>query len=166
MTTLTDRQAVELLLPTEAVRLVLRDGVAEQDDDFRRCMELLGTAQREVLTARGGTLKDQTKIGRRTLRALGDAVQPHIRDGVSVGKVGLIVFFWIRALTDSGYLVFGEGSAIDRALQLFTGAIEHYADEPKVRASAEKQARRLLAALQARGLYQGCIYTAEKGAAA
>lgn len=157
MTALTDRQAVELLLPTEAVRLVLRDGVAEKDDDFRRCMALLSAAQQEVLAARGGTLKDGAKIGRRAVRALGGAMAPHIRDGVEVGKVGLIVFFWIQALVESGYLVFAQGSAIDQALQLFMGAIEHHADEPRRRASAEKQARKVLASLQAMGLYEGCI---------
>ena len=153
MTYLSDRQRTELALPAHVMMGVLFAGVEEQDADFERCVTLLKTAAREPVD----DLDDRKarKIQERVRRLHHDVVRPYSGDGAEVAKFGLIVFFWIKAMVETGYLAFADGSAIDQALRLYVGAIEHKADEAKIVASAQKQARKMIGRLQAQGYYAG-----------
>ncbi|MDQ0510916.1 hypothetical protein [Ancylobacter amanitiformis] len=150
---LTDRQRAELCLPAHVMMGVLFAGVVEQDAEFTRAVELLKTAAREPIT----DLDDRKarKLLERVRRLHHQVVQPYAGEGEDVAKFGLIAFFWIKMLVESGYFIFAEGSAIDEALRLYIGAIEHKAEEPRVVASAEKQARKMIRRLQAQGYYAG-----------
>jgi hypothetical protein len=150
---LSDRQRVELALPAHVMMGVVIAGVEDQDDDYRRCVTLLRTAAREPVADLDA--RKERKIQQRVRRLHHDVVRPYSGEGEDVGKFGLIVFFWIAAMVETSYFVFAAGSAIDEALKLYIGAIEHKAREPRVVASAQKQARKMIARLQALGFYQG-----------
>lgn len=153
MTYLSDRQRTELALPAHVMMGVLFAGVDKPDTDFENCVSLLKTAACEPV----GDLDDRKarKIQERVRRLHHDVVRPYSADGADVAKFGLIVFFWIKAMVETGYLAFADGSAIDQALRLYVGAIEHKAEEPKIVASAQKQARKMIGRLQAQGYYAG-----------
>lgn len=153
MSYLSDRQRVELALPAHVMMGVIIAGVEEEDDDYRRCLALLRTAAREPVASLSD--RNARKIQQRVRRLHHDVVRPYAGDGQDVGKFGLIVFFWIKAMVETSYFVFAAGSAIDEALKLYIGAIEHKASEPRVVASAQKQARKMIARLQALGFYPG-----------
>lgn len=148
---LSDRQRIELALPAHVMMGVIIASVDGYDDDFKRCVELLKTAACEPVN----DLDDRRarKIQERVRKLHHVAVDPYAGEGGDVGKFGLIAFFWIKSMVESGYFVFAEGSAIDEALKLYTAAIERKAEEPKVVASARKQARELIGRLQAQGYY-------------
>lgn len=150
---LSDKQRVELALPPCIMMGVVIAGVDESDPDFARACDLLKTAAREPVDDLPP--RHAKKILERVRRAHKAAIEPYSGDGEEVAKFGLIVFYWIKAMVESGYFVFAEGSAIDQALALYIEAIEHKAAVPKIDASAQKQARKFIAGLQQQGLYQG-----------
>lgn len=69
-------------------------------------------------------------------------------------KVAAAVFYFLKDLTDSGYLDLHEGSPVAEAASIYIPAIEHVFGEARLDASAQKAARRILMKLQARGYYQ------------
>lgn len=69
-------------------------------------------------------------------------------------KVATAVFYFLKDLTDSGYLELWEGSAMAEAAGIFVPMIEHVFEEEKLDAAAQKQARRILKSLQEKGYYQ------------
>lgn len=68
-------------------------------------------------------------------------------------KVAAAVFYFLKDLTDSGYLELWEGSPVAEAAALYVPMIEHVFEEHKLDESAQKQARRILAKLQEKGYY-------------
>lgn len=58
-------------------------------------------------------------------------------------------------LIETGYFVYSEGSAIDEAMGLYMGAIDHHAGVELKRRSAEKQSRKMLRDLQRAGYFRG-----------
>jgi hypothetical protein len=68
-------------------------------------------------------------------------------------KVAAAVFYFLKDLTDSGYLELWEGSPVAQAAELYVPMIEHVFEEHKLDESAQKQARRILAKLQEKGYY-------------
>lgn len=153
MSYLSDRQRTEIALPAHVMMGVLFAGVEDQDAEFEQCVRLLKTAACEPVD----DLDDRKarKIQERVRRLHHDVVRPYSTEGADVGKFGLVVFFWIKAMVETGYLAFADGSAIDEALKLYIGAIEHKAEQPRVVASAQKQARKMIGRLQAQGYYAG-----------
>ncbi|MBS7588235.1 hypothetical protein [Ancylobacter defluvii] len=136
---------------------VLFAGVPEDeqktDPDFRCAVDLLRQAAREAVD----DLSDRSarKVLERVRRVHHSIVAPYSGEGEDVGKFGLIAFYWIKDLVETGYFVFAEGSAIDRALTLYITAIEHKAAISKLDASARKQSRKMIRRLQATGYYAG-----------
>ena len=152
MTYLSDRQRVEISLPPQVMMGVLFAGVERHDADFERAVALLKTAAREPLEDLPE--RHSRKILERTRRVHNDILGPYHGEGQDVAKFGLITFYWIQAMVESGYFVFAEGSAIDEAMALFIRAIEHRAQVPAIDASAQKQARKLIRSLHALGYYR------------
>ncbi len=68
-------------------------------------------------------------------------------------KVATAVFYFLKDLTDSGYLELWEGSPVAQAAELYVPMIEHVFAEQKLDESAQKQARRILVKLQEKGYY-------------
>lgn len=154
---MTDRQLIELLWPLTAMKWMLLDGVEARnkaDPVYVQTMADISLAQEELLETAGKT-REGPKLARRICRVLEAVINPYSKDCQEVGKVALIVFYVIQRLVETGYIAFSDGTATDRAVTAFMAAIEHHAEcEPK-RRSAEKQARKMLAALQGMGLYRG-----------
>jgi len=68
-------------------------------------------------------------------------------------KVAAAVFYFLKELTDSGYLELWEGSPVAEAAELYLPMIEHVFEEKALDESAQKQARRMLKKLQEMGYY-------------
>ena len=69
-------------------------------------------------------------------------------------KVATAVYYFLKELTDTGYLELWEGSPVAEAAAIYLPMIEHVFEEAKLDASAQKQARRIIQKLQERGYYQ------------
>jgi hypothetical protein len=69
-------------------------------------------------------------------------------------KVATAIYYFLKELTDSGYLELWEGSPVAEAAAIYLPMIEHVFEEQKLDASAQKAARRIIAKLQERGYYQ------------
>lgn len=69
-------------------------------------------------------------------------------------KVAAAIYYFLKELTDTGYLELWEGSPVAEAAALYLPMIEHVFEEVKLDASAQKQARRIIQKLQEKGYYQ------------
>lgn len=69
-------------------------------------------------------------------------------------KVATAIYYFLKELTDTGYLELWEGSPVAEAAGIYLPMIEHVFEEQKLDASAQKAARRIIAKLQERGYYQ------------
>lgn len=75
-------------------------------------------------------------------------------DKTRADKVAAAVYYILKELTDTGYLELWEGSAMAEAAAIYLPMIEHVFDEERLDESAQKQARRIIQKLQAKGYYQ------------
>lgn len=69
-------------------------------------------------------------------------------------KVAAAVYYFLKDLTDTGYLELWEGSPVAEAAELFLPMIEHVFEEEKLDKSAQKHAKKILMKLQSKGLYR------------
>lgn len=74
-------------------------------------------------------------------------------DQARADKIAAGVFYFLKELTDTGYLELWEGSPVAQAAEIYIPAIEHVFNEERLDASAQKVARRIMSKLQARGYY-------------
>ena len=149
-----DRRRMESLLLTQMVWAVMEAGVADREDpDLKECLQLLEAAMNEALI--GLTRPERDKIGRRAIRAHLDVTAPYRTEGSRCDKVALITFLIIKSVNDSGYMVIGAESDLQRAIDLFIPAILHMTREPKLYASSVKHARKCLQHLQRLGYFEG-----------
>jgi hypothetical protein len=74
-------------------------------------------------------------------------------DNQRADKVAAMVFYFLKELTDSGYLELWEGSPVAEAATLYIPMIEHVFSEERLDESAQKAARRIIRKLQERGYY-------------
>jgi len=68
-------------------------------------------------------------------------------------KVATTIYYFLKEITDSGYLELWEGSPIAEAAALYLPMIEHVFEIEALDGSAQKQARRVLSKLQSKGYY-------------
>ena len=149
---LNDRQRVEINLPTHMMLAAFIAGVEDQStDEFKAVRDELIQAAEDCLS----DLQEKKAVSllRRTTRLLDDITKPHIAEGVEVSKVALITFHFMRFIIEDGYLQYAEDSAFARSIEKFMEALEHKAQEPKVNASAIKQAKKMLIHCQREGYY-------------
>jgi len=74
---------------------------------------------------------------------------------------GLAVYHVLSALRDQGFFLIVDGSDLDKATEALLspeGSIAEAAGVEAIDASAAKAARKMLAALQAEGLYRGAVW--------
>lgn len=150
---LNDRQRVEINLPTHMMLAAFIAGVEDQTtDEFKAVRADLIQAAEDCLS----DLQEKKALNllRRTTRLLDMLTAPHIAEGVEVSKVALITFHFMRFIIEDSYLQYAEDSAFARSIEKFMEALEHKAQEPKVNASAIKQATKMLRRCQDEGYYR------------
>ena len=159
MAYLNDRQRVELhLIPMLLLGVVIA-GVNDPDHpDAKACQRLL-------LNAAEAPVQDmrepfRSKLIRRGHRAHEEVTLPYRKEGHRVDKIGLMLYWMLKTITDCDYVVIGEDSSLQKALDIVWPALEHSAQVDPLMASARKQSRRLLDHLQRLGYYAGVAYTA------
>ena len=74
-------------------------------------------------------------------------------DNAPADKVAAAIFYFLKDLTDSGYLELWEGSPVAEAAAIYIPMIEHVFEQERLDASAQKAARRILKRLQEKGYY-------------
>jgi hypothetical protein len=150
---LNDRQRVEINLPTHMMLAAFIAGVEDQtSEEFKAVKADLIEASEDCL--RDMQERKAISLLRRTTRLLDELTREHIKEGAEVAKVALITFHFMRFIIEDNYLQYTEDSAFARSIEKFMEALEHKAQEPKVNASAIKQAKKMLKACQQQGYYR------------
>ena len=150
---LSDRQRVEIGLPSHMMLAALIAGVEDQgSDEFKK-------AKADLIEAGGepvADLQDRKAVSvlNRTRSVLDAITKDHIKEGAEVSKVALITFHFMRFIIEDGYLQYTADGAFDRSINAFMEALEYKAQEPLVNASAIKQAKKMLRQLQDMGYYR------------
>lgn len=161
MPSLTDRQRVELAVPARLIfGLAVSDCFAPEPD---LTPEQLAEGQAQVARLRAHLVtacvepivdlapRLQGKLARRIERTVEEIGRYF--DGQDNLKVALCLYYFLADLLEREILVLFEGSAMAEAMALLLPMMEHGFGRERLDASAQKQARRLLARLQAAGLY-------------
>lgn len=142
------------MLPAQVMLSVMLAGV--DDPNHPAAVEtnklLIDAADEPV---KGLHPQERSKIIRRMFRVHQEVTEPYRKQNARVDKMGLIAFYWLKALTDSEFLVMYEGSAMGKAMELMLPALEHAAAQDALDSSAQKAARKFLAHLQELGYYAG-----------
>ncbi|WP_018261344.1 hypothetical protein [Methylobacterium sp. WSM2598] len=159
---LTDRARVELAIPTHLlVSLVHSDGfvvASDEGEDPALARQALGKLRAILADSLGAVVADlpkpaRLKILRRSARAALEAVRSI--DSQAGLKLAMVLYYFVADLIDAGHLDLAEGSPVHEALDLFVLLCREGWGESRLDASAQKQARHLLAALQKAGWYGG-----------
>ncbi|NEI71030.1 hypothetical protein GR212_15735 [Rhizobium lusitanum] len=152
-----DRQIVQELLPVRLFAVVIAEGIDKPDSQDARTLILwLRQAQDEILN--GLDPRKAAAILRRVLRAVDMAKKPFVEANAAVAKFGLCVFYLLDCLRQNGAFGLVDESALDNVVSAVLapdGTVTDYANIPKVDASAQKQARKMLEAFQAEGYFRG-----------
>ena len=149
-----DRQMVEEVLPAQLMLSVVLNGASDpQEPDTQRCILLLRAAEYDPVLHLDE--KKREKILRRAERTYHESARAWSGEGQSVGKFGLIVYYWLRAMMDAGFISFPEEGPFQQAMDLLLPALEPHAEIEAVDRSAQKQSRKFHAVLQGLGYYQG-----------
>jgi hypothetical protein len=151
------RERVECALPARMMYAVtLMDVFAFAPDreeegraELERLRKLLTTACLEPLDGLPPPIK--AIVGKTIDRAHGQVMAEY--DQQRADKVSAAIFYFLKDLTDSGYLELWEGSPVAEAAAIYTPMVEHVFGEERLDASAQKQAKRILTRLQERGYY-------------
>lgn len=155
-----DRQRVESLLLSQMMWAIIEAGAGNREgDEFKQCQKLLVAAMGEPLVGLGE--RERMKLCRRAGRAHLEVTEPYRTEGARCDKIALIVYFLIKSVTDCDYMVVGEGSNVQRALDFYIPAIEHMVEEPALYRSSKKHSRKVLAHLQRLGYFAGVPFADE-----
>jgi hypothetical protein len=158
VTYLSDRQRIELHLPPMFLLGVVIAGVTdERHPDAVECRELLIAAAEAPFADLREPLR--SKLIRRGHRTHEEVAGPYRKENSRVDKVGLIFYWLLKAITDCDYIVIGQDSALQKALDLVFPALEHAAVIDPLMASAQKQGRKVLEHLQRLGYYADVPYS-------
>lgn len=86
-----------------------------------------------------------------------DRLHAQVMDGYHdhrADKVAAAIYYFLKELTDTGYLELWEGSPVAEAAAIYVTTIEHVFEEGRLDDSAQKQARKIVKKLQERGYYR------------
>ena len=151
----TSAAIVERLIPVHLVYAVVWHGVADRtQSDHAAVLALLDRAVAEELVGLPGHRIDSIK--RHAKRAAETLLGPYIEEQTSCAKFGLTVFYAVRSLIDAGAyeLVGGAFSEAMDAVLNPDGTVTEFANVGAIDASAQKQARKLVRAMQALGYFK------------
>lgn len=152
------KERVEAAMPARMMYAVSKMNVfgftpgreEEGKKDLARMSELLMQASLEPVS---GLRRDVALVLGKTIDRLHGQVMAEY-DQTRADKVAAAIYYFLKDLTDSGYLELWEGSAMAEAAGIFLPMIEHVFEEEKLDASAQKQAARIMKRLQEKGYYQ------------
>lgn len=149
------RDRTELIMPARLIYgIVKSDAVVTTDAsgvaDLERCQKFIVQACVEPLE---GLPKSTALIVTKQIDRLATKIYESFGK-ISADKMAAAVYYFIKDITDSEYLVLYEGSAFAEAAQIFYTMIEHVFEDVKRDESAQKRARQLMQRLQAEGLYK------------
>lgn len=155
---ISDRELVEWILPAQFMLSVVLNGATDlKDPDTMRCIAFLRHAEVEPF-AMGTVLPDkQQSLLRRSERVYIQASEAYSGEGLSVGKFGLVAYYWMRGLVDSGYMSWPDDSAFQQAMELLLPCLVPHAEIEAVDLSAQRQAPKLHRHLQRLGYFQRVI---------
>ena len=157
-----DRQRIEALLFPVWLLNIIHCGVNDKStDDYKRCVEILGTATEEAL--KGCDDRKRAALLRRVARVHNAGTDDYRRNNVHVDKIGLIALYTLQAILEADYLVLEEGTPLAAAITAIIDSLSDAFAEPRLDASARKHASKLLGQLQDEGYFWGI--TTRKGAA-
>lgn len=149
---MTDRQRVEALLLPQMMLGVFIAGVSDPEaPDAISCKANLVAASEDAL--QGLDDKTRSKLLRRMFRVHEAVTLPYRNEDARVDKMGLIVYYLLAAILDSGYMTLADGSHMSKALDVLLPALEPAANITKLDMSAQKAYRKLLHALQLEGYF-------------
>jgi hypothetical protein len=166
-----DRQRIELSIPALLLHALVSmaqfavgseghiDAEADQAD-ARAAEQALRRLTGEAMMQpfRGNTPQVEVKLLRRARRETAEVVGE--LDGQSAIKIAMALYYFLVELVDGGYLEVWEGSFVHEAIELLVPMMRDGFAQPDLDASAQKQARRLLQRLQARGWYRPAVMQA------
>ena len=145
---------VERLIPVHLIHAAVWHGVADRDQaDHAAVLDMLAAAAAEETEQLPSHRADSIK--RHAKRAAEALLAPYIAEGTSCAKFGLTVFYAVRQLIDAGAYELVDGAfseAMDAVLNP-EGTVTEFANIDGVDASAQKQARKLIRAMQALGYF-------------
>jgi hypothetical protein len=155
-----DRQIVQDLLPIRLFGAVIIHGIDEPEGDVaKEVLALLRDAEADVI--RSVLPKKVDAILRRSWR-LHDAILKPFQDSkAAVAKFGLVVFYVLDNIRRHGQLNFPEGGPLDSAITAILaedGTISEFANVKPIDDSAQKQARKVFALIQAEGFFPGMAW--------
>lgn len=160
MTYRSDRQVAEDLLPVLLFHSVVYYGINDpESDEAKTLFRLFEEAQAEALA--GLSPKKAASLLRRAYRMHEDLINPYKAAETAVAKFALVVYYVLDKIRENGLLNLVEGSPFDEAVTALLspeGTITQFANINKIDISAQKQARKMLASLQANGFYRGAIW--------
>lgn len=152
------KERVECALPARMMYtiamanvFVIHDGYEDEAKAaISKLRDLLKVACLEPLDGLGGNVQ-------RVIAKIVDRVHRDVMSEYSdqrSDKVATAIYYFLKYLTDSGYLELWEGSPVAEAAALYLPMIEHVFEQEKLDSSAQKQARKILTKLQEKGYYQ------------
>lgn len=157
MSYISDRHRVEICLPAQMMLACAIAGISpenQEKEDFKSFKADLVAASWDIVTDM--TQKDRHKVLNRVMKLNQSLADNFLKDDKDdIPKLALIQFHCIRFIIEDHYLQYEEDSPFGRGVVTFMNAIDHHASEPKVNASAIKQARKMLKFLQQQGYYPG-----------
>lgn len=152
---MTTQPVVERLLIAKLFYAVVFHGVADRSQaDHAAVLRQLEAAMDDELA--GLPRAKRESATRHAAKAVDVILAPYISSGESCAKFGLATFYAVRALIDAGLYALPDGplsDAIDAVLNP-EGTITEIANIDRLDASAQKQSRRLLNAIQSLGYFQ------------
>lgn len=149
------RDRVELAIPARMMFAISMMGVFVMTDeekgreDLERMRHLLKVACLEPLD--GLPIKLARVVGKSIDRTHNLVMAEY--DKSRADKTATAIYYFLKELTDTGYLELYEGSPMAEAAAMYLGMIEHVFDEDKLDASAQKQSRSIMKKLQKMGYY-------------
>lgn len=159
MTYRSDRQIIEAIVPVRLLYTVVISGADLIDEGNEQVRTWLVNAGAGI--CRGMPVKKAASLSRRAERICQDVEAPFRKAEAKVSKFGLAVYHVLAVLRDQGFFGIPDGSDLDKAVDALLspeGSIAEAAEVEAIDASAAKSARKMLAALQAEGLYRGAVW--------
>lgn len=155
-----DRQRVQDLLPIRLFEAVIIHGINDPDGpEATQILDWLHKAENDVLA--GVEVKKAASIARRSWRLHDAILKPYQDSKAAVAKFALVVFYVLDNIRRHGQLQFSEGGPLDNAISAVLaedGTVTELANVPKIDESAQKQARKMFAIIQAEGFFQGMAW--------
>lgn len=152
---ITDKQRVELLLPSQMMLAVVIAGFSEETKETAGFIKLTAKLiESGEIAIQSIADKDRNKILRRVKALNEKMVRLAIPDDLNdIPKLGLIYFHIISQIIESGIVVYDIDDCFGYSLQVFMDSIQGHASIEKRNLSAIKKARKILEWLRGQGYY-------------